>query len=389
MRRGANPYQFTLYQSALEHMMGFDRRELMKGGAALAAVSAFTEGACAQSTLAPTPNAWRTFQVVTRVELADTERLAQAWVPLPSVNEAEWFRPLGNAWETNAQTAEVVRDPRDGAEMLHVAWTASDAAPVVEVTSRIATRDRATDLSLAADVASLSAAARKFYTQGSDLTPIDGIVKATAGHIVAGADSEIDKARAIYEWVVDHTYRNAAVGGCGTGDIVAMLKTGNLGGKCADINGLFVGLARASGLPARHIYGIRVAPSRFGYESLGANAEIITGAQHCRAEVWLSGFGWVAADPADVRKVVLEEPPGNLALSDAKAAAARKALFGSWEGNWLAYNTVNDVTLPGTNGRKVGFLMYPQAKTTAGHVLDCLDPDRFRYRIAARELAAG
>ena len=65
-------------------------------------------------------------------------------------------------------------------------------------------------------------------------------------------------------------------------------------------------------LPARDVYGLRVAPSKFGYKSLGAGSEVVTKAQHCRAEVFLDGFGWVPVDPADVRKVVLEEPPANL-----------------------------------------------------------------------------
>ena len=50
--------------------------------------------------------------------------------------------------------------------------------------------------------------------------------------------------------------------GCGVGDIRAMLETGNLGGKCADLNALFVGLARAAGIPARDVYGVRVADVR-------------------------------------------------------------------------------------------------------------------------------
>ena len=115
--------------------------------------------------------------------------------------------------------------------------------------------------------------------------------------------------------MVDNTFRDPKTRGCGVGDIASMLKSGNLGGKCADLNALYVGLARAAGLPARDVYGIRVAPSKFGYKSLGAGSEVITKAQHCRAEVYLSGFGWVPVDPADVRKVVLEEPPGNLPVS--------------------------------------------------------------------------
>jgi hypothetical protein len=93
----------------------------------------------------------------------------------------------------------------------------------------------------------------------------------------------------------------------------------------------------------------------------------------------------VPVDPADVRKVVLEEPPANLPLNDPKVAAARAALFGSWEGNWMAYNFAHDVALPGAKGPRLEFLMYPQAETAAGR-LDCLDPDTFRYTITSKEV---
>ena len=72
------------------------------------------------------------------------------------------------------------------------------------------------------------------------------------------------------------------------------------------LNALFVALSRASGMPARDLYGIRVAPSAFGYKSLGAGSEVVTKAQHCRAEVWLDAHGWVPVDPADVRRALDE-----------------------------------------------------------------------------------
>jgi len=157
-----------------------------------------------------------------------------------------------------------------------------------------------------------------------------------------------------------------------------MLKRGNSVANCADINALFVGLSGHPGLPARTSTASR-RPSRFGYRSLGATPD-----HHRRAALPRRGLAhrlrWVAMDPADVRKVVLEEPPGNLALADTKVGAARKALFGPWERYFGSpTTTANDVTLPGANGRKVGFLMYPQAETAAER-LDCLDPDRFRYQ---------
>jgi hypothetical protein len=142
-----------------------------------------------------------------------------------------------------------------------------------------------------------------------------------------------------------------------------------------------------AGLPARDVYGIRVAKSEVGYKSLGASSEKVTKAQHCRAEVYLGGYGWVPVDPTDVRKVVLEEPPGNLPLDHEMVKKARGRLFGSWEMNWMAYNLAHDVALPGSSGAPIAFFMYPQAETADGR-LDCLDPDGFKYEITSRETAS-
>ncbi|TAK50160.1 MAG: transglutaminase domain-containing protein [Xanthobacteraceae bacterium] len=367
--------------------MTLDRRDFMKAGAAVAVGALMPGAAMAQTAFAPTPGVWRKFQLTTRLEIAQPKGRTQAWVPLPSFNAPDWFHPSGSTWRTNAATAMLARDPKYGAGMLYLQWDAGEPEPGAEITSRFAVRDRAIDLTAPGSVPALSAQERRLYLEATDLIPTDGIVKATADRITAGAGSDLAKARAIYEWVVDNTFRDAATRGCGSGDVAAMLRTGNLGGKCADLNALFVGLARAVGIPARDVYGLRIAPSKFGYRSLGAETEIVSKAQHCRAEVWLAGFGWVPADPADVRKVALEEPPGNLPLSDARVVAVRDKLFGAWETNWLAYNVAHDVRLPWSEGPALGFLMYPQAET-ASLRLDCLDPDTFRYALKATELPA-
>jgi len=87
------------------------------------------------------------------------------------------------------------------------------------------------------------------------------------------------------------------------------------------------------GLPARHVYGLRIAKSALGYKSLGLATDIATKGQHCRVEVYVREHGWVPVDPADVRKVALEEPPGNRPLDDEIVSRARSHLFGSWEMN--------------------------------------------------------
>jgi transglutaminase-like putative cysteine protease len=365
-----------------------NRRDLLMAGAALTGAALLPRMATAGKGYIEQPSDWRNYETVTRINLVSPGGGAQAWVPIPSVNEADWFKTLGSEWQTNAASARIECDARYGAQMVYFEWNAGEPAPLAQVTSRIATRDRATDFAASGKAAApLPEVDRKLYTAATDLIPTGGIVKETSDKIVASANAktDVERAAAIYQWVVDNTFRNPKTRGCGIGDIAAMLKTGDLGGKCADLNALYVGLARAADLPARDVYGIRVAPSKFGYKSLGANSETISKAQHCRAEVYLDGFGWVPVDPADVRKVVLEEPPANLAMDDAKVVGARNTLFGAWEGNWLAYNMAHDIELPGANGMKVGFLMYPQALTAAG-LSDCLDPDKFKYVITSRQV---
>lgn len=362
-----------------------NRRNFFKSSALGAALVSPLMARAATPLPSVAPGDWRVFEVTTRIEPQGADGVLRVWVPLPSLYEAQWCRPMGNLWQGNADSMRVMHDPDSGAQMLVAEWAPGSLNPVLEVVSRFAARDRATDFTRpAAQPLALPADQAARYTRATALLPTDGIVAETAQEITRGLKNDEDKARAIYEWVVDNTFRNPATRGCGIGDIAAMLASGNLSGKCADLNALYVGLARAVGLPARDVYGVRVADSRLGYKSLGKSGDI-SKAQHCRAEVFLSRFGWVPVDPADVRKVVLEEPPGHLALDHPKVLAARKQLFGAWEMNWMAYNDVHDLALPGSQGGPVPFLMYPQGESAAGR-LDSLDPQTFRYSLSSREI---
>ena len=358
-----------------------DRREFLKSSAAAAAVSALP----GRTSLAAPQ--WQTYEVVTRVEIQWPQGTSRVWLPMPLIEDTAWQRNLGSQWTGNMARAQTVSDGKYGVNMLYAEWSGS-ATPVLELTSRFATRDHAVDLSQPrSGTVRLTAAEREFFTAPTELIPTDGIVRDTARGIVKGVDGDVNKARAIYEWVVENTFRDAKVRGCGWGDIKSMLESGNFGGKCGDLNALFVGLARSVGVPARDVYGLRVARSEHGYASLGVGTPNVTRAQHCRAEFFAQGYGWVPVDPADVRKVVLEEPPGKLAMRDPKVSAARKRLFGSWEMNWLAYNMGHDIRLPNSSGPKLSYLMYPNGEIGKER-LDSLDPDAFKYTITARPVGA-
>lgn len=321
----------------------------------------------------------KTIELTTEVRVAGARGRTRVWVPSAQGLTTDWQRPAGGTFEALGGAAERVDVPEEGLSIV-VADFPAGVEPVVRVVDRVDVGEHAVDLAgVGAGPAEVPAELGSFLA-ATRLLPTGGIVGETAARIVAGASGDVAKARAIYDWIFTHTTRDPTTRGCGIGDIASMLTTGALCGKCADLNALFVGLARAAGLPARELFGVRVGPSAHGYRSLGVASSVVSKAQHCRAEVWIGGAGWVPVDPADVRKVVLEEVPGGLSLDDERVVAARERLFGSWEMNWLAYNHAHDVVLPGASGGPLPFFMYPHAESEAGRA-DPYDPDTFTYRI--------
>ena len=321
-------------------------------------------------------NGWRRFEITTRVILPDTAGPTRLWLPLAQT-AGDYQISTDVRWDGTGQT-ERMRDIRYGAPILRATWDEQDPAPRrLDVVQTVSTRDRA-----ASPFSPLTEAERQFWTSPTDSLPVDGIVRETAMRITKGETAPRDQLHAIYDWVVDNTWRDPATPGCGRGNIEAMLRSGQLAGKCADINGLLVGLARASGFPARDTYGIRVAASRLS-PSLGSSGNI-TKAQHCRAEVFLDEEGWFPLDAADVCKVALEQKLGRDSI---EVKTMRDRLFGSWEMNWIGYNSGTDIQLPGFGPGKsdVAFLMYPHA-VSASETRPFLDPARFHYEIISREL---
>jgi len=333
---------------------------------------------------APAQAGWRTFEVTTRVEVLKPSGPTRIWIPAALIRNTPFQKTLANKFHAEGGTARLTENRQDDLGIVSATYP-GNARPVLNLISRVSLKSYAVDLNASQHSRASAAAELDYFLQPSKYVPTDGIVKQTAQKATRGAVTDSDKARAIYEWIVENTFRDPKVRGCGRGDIRFMLESGDLGGKCADLNSLYVGLARAAGLPARHLYGVRIAKSELGYKSLGLASDRATKAQHCRAEVYLKVHGWVPVDPADVRKVVLEEPSGNLKLDDEMVTKARTRLFGSWEMNWMAYNYAQDVALPGSSGQPLVYFMYPQAETAEGRI-DPLDPDNFKYEITAKEV---
>ncbi len=373
------------------------RRAFLGQALALGAISSASNSIWAQSSTTsssqrvfkPAVGEWRTFDVTTRVDLSVIKGQGRVWLPLPSL-QTPWQQSLTHDYSTNGK-AEIKADGHEGAKFLYAQFDADNKKPFVEVISRVRTKNRQTTWNDASSTPAQGLAEEasnlKYYTRATRWLPTDGIVKKTALQVTQGAKTDTEKVRALYDWVVSNTYREPKVRGCGEGDIKTMLETGNLGGKCADINAVLVGLCRSVGIPARDVYGLRLVPSAFSYKELSGNPSNLKGSQHCRSEVYLKNRGWVAMDPADVAKVMRQETPEWIkTIEHPVVKPVYQTLFGGWEGNWMGWNTSHDLVLPGSQQKEpLPFLMYPVAENDDGR-LDSYDPDAFKYQITAKEI---
>lgn len=205
------------------------------------------------------------------------------------------------------------------------------------------------------------------YLAATSLGPTDGEVKKLADQITKGKKTLLEKARAIYDWTCENTYRDPDTHGCGKGDVCNLLK--KPGGKCTDISSVFVALARAAGVPAREIFGIRLGKK---------TPEDITGWQHCWAEFFLPGYGWVPVDPADVRKAMLVE---KLSLEDVRTRELRDYFWGGIDQYRVKLAVGRDLVLnPPQAGAPLNTFGYPYGEIS-GKSIDWLEPKTFSYKI--------
>jgi transglutaminase-like putative cysteine protease len=210
------------------------------------------------------------------------------------------------------------------------------------------------------------------YLKPTILGPVDGEVKKLADSIVVGKKTVLEKARALYDWTVDTMYRDPETIGCGKGDVCLLLE--KPGGKCTDISSVFIALCRAAGIPARELFSVR----------LGKKAEEdITTWQHCWAEFFLPGYGWVTVDPADVRKAMLVE---NLELDSEKTKSYREFFWGGADPYRVVIAQGRDVVLnPPQAGPPLNTFGYPYAEV-GDKQIDFYDPKGFTYTYTFKEL---
>ena len=147
----------------------------------------------------------RIFEITTRIEILQPSGPTRVWVPTP-LAAAPYQETLGDTYHLGDDGRSVMVENED-VDMLVAEWPAG-AAPMLTLTSRVATMGHAANLTEPTVAPPLSLDVFSRFLRPTRLIPTDGIVKETAATITRGAGTDLEKARAIYEWIVDNTFRD-------------------------------------------------------------------------------------------------------------------------------------------------------------------------------------
>ena len=171
------------------------------------------------------------------------------------------------------------------------------------------------------------------WLKADRLVPLDARIQKLAKEVTVGKATQLEKARAIYDYVVQTMSYDKSGTGWGNGDIywACDAKRGN----CTDFHALFIGLARAVGIPAKFEIGFPLPPEHGQAEVAG---------YHCWAEFYLAGYSWVPVDASEAKK--------HLEKKD--------YFFGALDENRVQLSVGRDLTLlPRQAGPPLNYFVYP------------------------------
>jgi transglutaminase-like putative cysteine protease len=211
------------------------------------------------------------------------------WVPVPQSNDRQ---SISNPEVRCGYPYSFETDPEYGNSILRVEATGS-IPESLSVTANFLVTRRGYHLLEGKDERSETAAEKMLqrFLAPDRLVPIDGKIAEEAKEVVKDGMSPLEKARAIYDHVAKTMTYDKTGAGWGRGDAIYACdaRTGN----CTDFHSLFIGMSRASGIPARFVMGFPVPD--------GITEGEIPG-YHCWAEFYIEGMGWLPIDASEASK---------------------------------------------------------------------------------------
>ncbi len=177
----------------------------------------------------------------------------------------------------------------------------------------------------------LSERERKESLAPDKLVPVTGLPAELAVKVTEGKTTPLDKARAIYDYILTNMrYDNTGVG---RGD--ALYASDAKKGNCADFHSLFMAMARSQGIPVRFEIGFPLPPDQHSAKIAG---------YHCWADFFEPTHGWIPVD-----------------ISEAwQHPERRDYFFGANDDNRVQFSVGRDLVLnPKQDGEPLNYFIYP------------------------------
>lgn len=262
-----------------------------------------------------------TFEFVYRVELPKLVAPARLWVPLPTADRSQRVVTLSL---TAPGRQRVLEDSANANRVLLIELQPADSVSVVELRFGVERFEKSPSAEPLPDASR--------YLQADRLAPLTVDIQRTSAEVVAGKATDLIKARALYDHVMERMSYKRVGTGWGQGDLVYACDTRS--GNCSDYHTYFMALARAAGIPARFAVGATIPAARDSGD---------IGSYHCWAEFYADGKWW----PIDISEA---DKYSNLATY----------YFGHHPANRIELSRGRDLVLdPGPASGPINFLAHP------------------------------
>jgi len=173
-----------------------NRRDFLRSAGVAAAALALPKMGRAGQAATTGAGGWRTFEVTTHVEVLKPSGMTRIWLPEALIVETPFQKTLANTFSASGRASKVAENQPEALGIVAAEFLAG-VAPVLTLTSRVALRNIAVDLSASGKAQKTDRADLAYFLQPTKLLPTDGIVKATAMEITKGANTDVEKARAM------------------------------------------------------------------------------------------------------------------------------------------------------------------------------------------------
>src|SRR6476661_2354611 len=260
------------------------------------------------------------------------------WLPIPHDDLSQTIARL----EINSPVPYEIKQGQFGNTMLHLHLAPAPATPlVVGFTARVTRTEHLNPAVLAPAANAPKEEAdpdQARWLAPDHLVPLDPTIRQQAQDVVsqAGARTDLEKARAIYQHVVGTMTYDKSGQGWGRGDIYYACDVRR--GNCTDFHALFIGYCRALGIPARFSIGLPLPAGRGRGEVKG---------YHCWAEFYTPQTGWVPIDASEA----------------AKDPTRRDYFFGAHDENRVEFTRGRDLVLtPAQAGPPLNYFVFPYAE---------------------------